>query len=596
MFGNEKIKNVLAYLFCAVFVAVLVILVVKNVGMSEFFNSIENKTFDIRQKILVSSNYKKVDKDIVLITVDDASYEYLVERYGEWPISRSVYADLINYVEAQNPKALAFDLMFIKSMKSKTNDDARLVKALKSYDNVFTSMNLDNQSEEVRKAVDLDKKFSVNVENKSSIDFVKEAGFSNCRAILPQILENTSNVGMINVSRSNDGVLRKLPLFMVYRNQYYPHLAMMVAQKAIGDNTKDFLVSSNKTVKFANRNIPVDKDGGVILNWYGAAGSTFTEVPLYKVVKAMYGDKTQKLDFSNKIVYVGTTAVSLFDTKTVPVDKVYPGVEIHTTFINNFINNEFIKRVDVSVDIVVSLILALVVGFAVYKSPTVIISLSQVLIAILGYVIVSYFMMKYCNLWLAIVVPVLAVVVTFVAVYIFKFIVKSRDFEHQYKLATTDGLTELYNHRYFQEQMIAQIANSKRYNLNFSMIMSDIDFFKKFNDVHGHQSGDAVLKQVAAKLKKNVRSSDFVCRYGGEEMTIILPNTDYEEAVHTAEKLCALIAEKPFKLANNKESNVTVSLGVSTYPQDGEDAATIIAAADKRLYNAKENGRNQVGK
>ena len=127
-----------------------------------------------------------------------------------------------------------------------------------------------------------------------------------------------------------------------------------------------------------------------------------------------------------------------------------------------------------------------------------------------------------------------------------------------------------------------------------SLIIVDIDYFKKFNDTYGHQSGDAVLRQVAFILKKNVRSTDIVCRYGGEEMSIILPNTKYEEAVSIANKLCSLVAEKKCKLSNGRESNVTISLGVSTFGADGETPATIIESADKRLYNAKENGRNRV--
>ena len=102
------------------------------------------------------------------------------------------------------------------------------------------------------------------------------------------------------------------------------------------------------------------------------------------------------------------------------------------------------------------------------------------------------------------------------------------------------------------------------------------------------------MRQVATKLKKNVRSADYVCRYGGEEMTIILPNTDKEEAIITAQKICQIVAEKQFKLANNQESKVTISLGVATFPQDGDSPAEIIEHADKCLYQAKENGRNQV--
>ena len=203
--------------------------------------------------------------------------------------------------------------------------------------------------------------------------------------------------------------------------------------------------------------------------------------------------------------------------------------------------------------------------------------------------------MRFENLWLEVIYPLIFSIVAFTCAYIIKYLIKSRDFEQQYKLATTDGLTELYNHRYFQEQMRMQVEQSKRYNNNFSLIIIDIDFFKKFNDTFGHQSGDAVLRQVAQTLKRNVRATDIVCRYGGEEMSIILPNTSKDEAQSTAEKICQRVASRKFKLAQDKETNVTISLGVSTFPNDGDTASKVIDAADKRLYNAKHNGRNQVG-
>ena len=128
------------------------------------------------------------------------------------------------------------------------------------------------------------------------------------------------------------------------------------------------------------------------------------------------------------------------------------------------------------------------------------------------------------------------------------------------------------------------------------MFKIEIKTFKKFNDKFGHQSGDAVLKQVAQTLKRNVRSTDIVCRYGGEEMAIILTNTNKDEAILTAEKICNAVAEKIFDLANNQKEHVTISLGVATYPADGKNSQELIENADKGLYKAKENGRNQVGR
>ena len=142
--------------------------------------------------------------------------------------------------------------------------------------------------------------------------------------------------------------------------------------------------------------------------------------------------------------------------------------------------------------------------------------------------------------------------------------------------------------------MIININNYNRYGQVFSIIIMDIDFFKKFNDTYGHQSGDCVLKQVAAILKKNSRTSDVVCRYGGEEMTIILTNTNKKDAEITANKICQAVRNNKFTLANGEKVNVTISVGVATVGENGNTPQEIIEYSDKCLYKAKETGRNRV--
>jgi len=573
-------------------------------GIKGFISSMEDKTFDLRQSILATTPSRAASKDIVIISIDDASYEYLLWKYGDWPPPREIYAELINYIEKQDPTAIAFDLMFIKSFKSQPKSDLALVNAIKKYDNVYVSMNFDDLPFEVRKPVDLPKQLSVSVKNDSKIDYLSDTSnvrFNNCRAILPQILNTSPNVGLINAIRADDGVLRKIPPVMTYKNIFYPHLAYIVGLKYLErqKNTKfsrNIDIDKDNYLTFDNRKIPLDKDGGAVLNWYGPdKNRPFLEIPYYKIAQAISGESKLNYNFKNKIVYIGTTATSLHDAKSIPVSKLFPGVEIHATFINNIIDNSFIKKVSEPTNIAISLLLGLFIGIVVVRTPSIIVALGTTFLTSIGYIFITYYLMKFLNLWVAIILPVIAILTALIVAYIIKYILKSRDFEHQYKLATTDGLTELYNHRYFQEQMIVQVENCKRYNSQFSLILIDIDFFKKFNDTFGHQSGDAVLVQVSQKLKKNVRATDFVCRYGGEEMSIILPNTDKNEAIITAQKICQAIAEKPFKLANDKRSEVTISLGVATYPEDGQTPSAIISKSDKCLYQAKENGRNQVG-
>lgn len=590
------LKKLLYFIWLVIFCTVAFV-TLKIANISDFIDVIESRTFDLRQNVLINNHAKAHNDNIVIVAIDDASYEYILDNYGEWPLTRDVYAKLVDYLEAQHPQSVAFDLMFVKSMKSLPQADLALVNSFKKYDNLYTAMNFDNQPEDLRIPPTLPNKLAVNLKNNGGkVDFTAQT-YTNCRSILPAILDATSNVGMINVSRAEDGILRRMPVFLSYQGKFYPQLGLKVGLNYLKnkDNTVDnnFVIDGNY-LKLGNRKIYLDDNGNAILNWYGSAG-TYEYIPLYKLIKIAKGEIKNEYDFNNKIVYFGTTASSLFDIKTVPVSRIYPGVEVQATYVNNIIDNKFIKKMSKPVTVVAGVILALLTGLIIMNISSAFVSSMTSLSLYVLYVLGAYWSMKYFNLWVDIVYPMLLALTAFISAYIVKYFITSRDFEHQYKLATTDGLTELYNHRYFQEQMKLNVENSKRYGNEFSMIILDIDFFKKFNDAYGHQSGDAVLRQVAQTLKRSVRATDIACRYGGEEMSIILPNTGKNVAHSTAEKICERVSSNKFKLQGDKEVSVTISLGVSTYPQDGQTPSELIEAADKRLYNAKNNGRNQVG-
>ncbi len=163
------------------------------------------------------------------------------------------------------------------------------------------------------------------------------------------------------------------------------------------------------------------------------------------------------------------------------------------------------------------------------------------------------------------------------------------------KDAITDHLTDLFNYRYFTQQLIRECNRARRHNSRFALLMLDIDFFKSYNDTFGHQAGDLVLKKVARLLQANTRSSDFVARYGGEEFMIICPELNKQEGKQLAEKLCRIIEETPFpqetKLPHKK---ITISIGVAVFPDDSQSPKELIHFSDIALYKAKNSGRNQV--
>lgn len=161
------------------------------------------------------------------------------------------------------------------------------------------------------------------------------------------------------------------------------------------------------------------------------------------------------------------------------------------------------------------------------------------------------------------------------------------------ELAIRDGLTGLYLNRYFQERLNEEIQRAALSKTTFSIVLIDIDFFKKYNDEHGHAAGDLVLKSIAGILEKNVGPQDTAARYGGEEFVLLLPGQPMNKAFDFAEKIRKQI-EKSKLVLRRMEGKVTASMGVASFPEGGRTKEEMIWTADRRLYEAKKTGRNRV--
>ncbi|MCG3118911.1 MAG: Response regulator PleD [bacterium] len=211
------------------------------------------------------------------------------------------------------------------------------------------------------------------------------------------------------------------------------------------------------------------------------------------------------------------------------------------------------------------------------------------------------------------------------------------------QLAITDGLTGLYNHRYLKEHLEQELLRANRHQLHVSVVMVDIDHFKKFNDTYGHPAGDAILRAMARLLKDNIRKIDLAARYGGEEFCLVLIETNKTAASFAAEKVRRIVETNYFDINNdgqaasggapllgwtpdapakdaepglkmtvpvaaaeerngksapaapfNFNNSITISMGVATFPDDAAELSQLIEVADQRLYKAKKQGRNQV--
>jgi diguanylate cyclase (GGDEF)-like protein len=171
----------------------------------------------------------------------------------------------------------------------------------------------------------------------------------------------------------------------------------------------------------------------------------------------------------------------------------------------------------------------------------------------------------------------------------------AKEREYFENLSNLDALTELNNYRYFHHVLQLEIDRQKRYRRPLSLMMIDIDDFKICNDTFGHVVGDAVLKQIAALIKKMTRGCDYTARYGGEEFAVILPETTTKEAAVVAERIRAAVEEFSFDTGEKGNSKkLTITIGLASFPDDAQENKFLIEKADQRLYFGKAFGKNQV--
>ncbi|MGB9638872.1 MAG: sensor domain-containing diguanylate cyclase [bacterium] len=164
-----------------------------------------------------------------------------------------------------------------------------------------------------------------------------------------------------------------------------------------------------------------------------------------------------------------------------------------------------------------------------------------------------------------------------------------KEYSKTLDLAIKDGLTGLFTHRYFQELLTQELEKAKNYSYPLTLLMIDTDRFKQYNDTFGHPEGDKLLKSIANILIKNVRKSDYVCRYGGDEFAVILVNTKKQDAYYIAERI-----RQSYSVLKKGDIQVSASIGIASYPDDAITKDELIKKADNALYEAKRSGRNRV--
>ncbi|MBR1617827.1 CHASE2 domain-containing protein, partial [bacterium] len=207
---TEQYRKILTYIIYALIVVLIFVSMLwlgQFRAFERFINKIENATFDFRQSII--SQYKKADKDIVIVAVDTETYEYVMDKYGSWPISRKIWADTVSAMESVEPCYIIFDLLFLKPNLNDLESDKALIEVVRDNPNIYLSMNFDNVGEEIRKSPFIPSQYRLKIHEGKLSDNDYNT-YKNARMTMDGLTYVTKNIASINVTRDEDGIIREL--------------------------------------------------------------------------------------------------------------------------------------------------------------------------------------------------------------------------------------------------------------------------------------------------------------------------------------------------------------------------------------------------
>lgn len=496
---------------------------------------------------------------IAHIDIDEGSLQTL----GRWPWPRSQYAALIRILKEWGAKGIILggDL----SEPSATSDDEAMIQAIKEAGNVYLPVALES----------LDGK----------LIWVHA---------LPEFERYAKGVGHVNIFPDRDGTIRRVAPFLSHNGETYPFLGVRAAFDYLGkDIKKDALM------------LPEDPQGRIFVNWVGKWKDSFKHYSFLDVVSSYAAIREGWEPFiapdklKGKICVIGLTAPGMIDIKANPIEGTFPAVGVQTHVMNSILQGQFVRPVASRWNSLALWVIGLLLSMAfLFSRPA--FSLMAGFGAGLLWVGFAFWLFAEQGVWIRVADPLLLIISLFVFSAVFSSTIGRREQERLLTLATRDGLTGLYMIRHFRTLLEAAVTEAQKKHRPLSILLLEIDLFKKIHDEHGPLAADAVLRFVAENLKLATQTEtessggNVLGRYGGEEFIVMLRQCSLGDAAfHYAEKI-----RKRFELNSFSHEGVkiplTISIGVAALRIRETVPDMMVLRADEALYRAKTEGRNKV--
>ena len=494
--------------------------------------------FVLRYNILFKD--EKIE-EAVLVSIDDESMKILDIR---WPWPRGYMAGIIKKISEYSPACICVDLAFIGKSTDESSD-LILAKSISDAGNVFLASYFG----------------------------------SDGRYVIPEsiIAKNAKSIGFINKPRDMDNVARRARPFALSENAEIIDYSLAVKTAA------HFLKKSPQEIVDG---IPLLNDDSFYLPFIGKKHQ-YNVIPVWKVIK----DEHDLSQIKNRIVFLGVTSEIFHDTYETP-QGIIPGVVLNIAESISYIKRDFIRYSGGLLNFILLFIFVFITtigGFRLSITKGIFLGITEnIIFFILSLILLSNnILIDYIGVFSLVLFASLFLYGTkFAALTIENIILKQE--------AITDGLTKLYDYKYFSLKLKSEVRDAIQKKRNIVLALYDVDYFKNVNDTYGHEFGNKVLREIAKIMKENSRRFDTIARYGGEEFAILMPNIEINDAVKQIERIREKINKMRFAESGDK-LQVTISAGIAPLSNCRlENYEDIIKAADIALYKSKVLGRDKT--
>lgn len=488
-----------------------------------------------------------------------------LQAIGRWPWPRHYHAVLMHLLHQWGARAVVLDILF--SEPSTPFDDGALSEAIKENKEAYLPVVLEPEGERMR--------------------WIHSLGTFETSA---------RGVGHINIAPDSDGKIRRIQPYLQYENESHPHLALKVAFDILGRD-----LPSRDQLPF-----PRDARGNLLINWSGKWKDTFEHysyVDLVKSFESAEGGGAPEIDpekIRGKVCLIGVTATGHVDIKPTPVESAYPALGVHANVINSILTNRFVYPASRAVNALGLAGIGIFLLCFLVPFRNVLSSVAAALLALM-WIGIAFLGFAKAGVWLSVAHTLLMILSLFIFSAVYTVVIGHKEQLRLFQLATRDGLTGLYVIRHFRTLLNRAAVDAKKRKEPLTVILFDVDHFKKVNDTYGHPAGDIVLREVGRILrshetpKGSKETKPFIpARYGGEEFIVMLPNTNLTDAAfNVAEKVRKEVEQTIFQWENTKIP-VTISLGVAVLRDTETVPDPMVHRADEALYRSKEGGRNRT--